>query len=281
MNFLRNIPQVTRFLLIANIIVFALCFLAEKFGIELTNILALSYFQSSDFKPYQIVTHMFTHGNIYHILFNMYGLYLFGPILERIWGPQRLMVFYLFSGIGSAIIHMLYLHYIDIPETLSSINNFLENQTLDNIKELSRDGYLKTGFTDFSAFLENKNAVSNFLEQLYDFKTSVLNSAGFKVVGASGAICGLFLAFGLMFPDTQMMLMFIPYPIKAKNMIFVFVGISVFFGLINITPLAEYFQRSYLSFLTQIAHFAHIGGMLFGYILLKYWEKFGSRFNKY
>lgn len=215
-----QIPEVVKNLLIINGLVFILTFLYP----EWTYKLGLYYFSSEKFQPYQIITHMFTHGGMFHILFNMFALWMFGSTLERVWGPKRFLTFYLITGMGAMLLH----------EGVNALQVYNE-----------------TG----SIILHAEDVTSRKLQIIYNV----------PIVGASGAIYGLLVAFGVLFPNTQLMLLFPPIPIKAKFFIPILICIELFMG-------ANQFSFS------NIAHFAHLGGALFGFILVKYWNSKSDKF---
>lgn len=203
------LPNIVKNLLIIN----GLCLLARfvigaNFGIDINKILGLYIFGSPNFKPWQIITHMFMHGNFTHLFFNMFALWMFGSVLENFWGSKKFLIFYFFTGIGAAVLYTLVAKY-----QISNIENFL----------YAEDMLLKR-----------------------------------HVVGASGAVYGLLMAFGLTFPNTRVYLFFL-FPLKAKYFVIIFGVLALYFGIAN-NPA------------DNIAHFAHLGGMLFGFILMKYWN---------
>lgn len=214
---LNDIPPVAKNLILLNILVFVACFLYPN----LTDLLAMHYPANPAFKPWQIITHMFTHGGIFHILFNMYALYSFGSLLEneRVLGSKRFAFLYLFSGLGAIAFHLAVQTFVVWQQT--------------------------GGF-----FLTYEQATtSNQLATIY--------LSG--LVGASGAIYGLLAAFGYLFPNAPLMFMFVPVPIKAKYMIpLVIIGFDIMF--------AQYGGDN-------IAHTAHIGGAIFGFLLVLFWNK--------
>lgn len=174
--------------------------------------LALYYPGSASFRPYQFVTHMFMHGNLSHLFFNMFMLATFGPMLEALWGSKRFLFFYLFCGIGAILIHLLF-WYIEI----SGLDAF-----------------------QYSMYLQQSGSV----------------------VGASGALFGILVAYGMYFPNQQLMLLFPPIPMKAIYLV-------IFAIVLELVMVARGAQ-------TQIAHFAHLGGALFGFLIIVYWRKFGK-----
>jgi membrane associated rhomboid family serine protease len=227
MNNFQSLPTVTKNILIINILLFGATFLFEKQGIDLTNLLGLHYFAAPAFKPFQFITYMFMHGSIMHIFFNMYAVFMFGAILENVWGPKRFLFYYIFTGLGAAAIQLL-VYYFEITPNLNHINEVLA-QTKDYIEQ----------------------------SKIVDIRNEYLNR--YVVVGASGSLFGLLIAFGMLFPNTELMMMFIPIPIKAKYFVAGYGAIELFSGLHN-------------SASDNVAHFAHIGGMLFGFILLMIWR---------
>lgn len=177
------------------------------------------------------------HGGFMHILFNMYALWMFGQILERVWGPKRFFIFYMFTGLGAAVLHSAVIYYqvYDVSKTMSpeAINTVFEK-----------------GLT---AIQQGKNFVDASMAQL-NYLIHI------PTVGASGAVFGLLLGFGMLFPNTELYLMFIPIPIKAKYFVMGYGAIELFGGIANRPD-------------DNIAHFAHLGGMLFGFIMIKIWNK--------
>lgn len=213
-SFLPSMPPVVKNLIILNVIMFIITSLTGNFMYEK---FALFYFDSPFFKPYQLVSHMFMHGGFTHILFNMYSLFIFGSVLERVWGGQKFLFYYFVTGLGAAALHLGVMYLELIP-----LNNALQMGDL-----VARAG----------------------IQQIYMTPT----------VGASGAIYGLLLAYGMLFPNNVMQLIFPPVAIKAKYFVIIFGALELFLGLSNSGG--------------SIAHFAHLGGMIFGYILITYWKK--------
>ncbi len=231
-------PPVVKNLLLLNIAIFVIATLLQiTIGTDLNSILGLYYIKSDAFRPFQLITHMFMHGGFMHILFNMYALWMFGQILERVWGPKRFFIFYMFTGLGAAVLHSAVIYYqvYDVSKTMSpeAINTVFEK-----------------GLT---AIQQGKNFVDASMAQL-NYLIHI------PTVGASGAVFGLLLGFGMLFPNTELYLMFIPIPIKAKYFVMGYGAIELFGGIANRPD-------------DNIAHFAHLGGMLFGFIMIKIWNK--------
>lgn len=231
-----NIPPVVKNIIIVNVLLLFATFILEKAGISLYKHLGLFFPASENFRLHQIFTHMFMHGGITHIFFNMFALWMFGRVLESVWGPKRFLTFYLITGIGAALLHTL-VNYFEYQSVLSA----LSPEQVEYVKEVGGNLYL-----------EGKNFTDPNLGKL----NMILNT---PTVGASGAVFGILLGFGMLFPNTQLMLLFPPIPIKAKYFV-------IGYGVLEL----------YLGFAqpgSNVAHFAHIGGMLFGFILIKYWNK--------
>ena len=216
-GFLSNVPQVTRNLILINIIVFVLSLIDQN---RMIMTFALFYPTSQYFHPWQLITHMFMHGGFWHILFNMYSLYLFGSMVERMLGPKKFLVYYFTCGLGAVALHMG-VQYLEATAWLASASA----QAFDNYQMLKMT----------------------------------------PTVGASGAIFGLLIAYAMMFPQQRLMLFFPPIEMSAKTMVIVFAVIELFTGMTGIGG--------------NVAHFAHLGGMLFGFLVIKYWRKRGVLFD--
>jgi membrane associated rhomboid family serine protease len=232
---INTIPPVVKNLIIINALMLLATYVLEMRGIDLTNILGLHYVQSPDFRPYQLVTHMFMHGGFMHLLFNMFALWMFGRVLESVWGPKRFFIYYFVTGLGAAALH--------------SFVNFLEFQHLAGKMLPETVQMVMTQGTEIF------NQGKNFSDPLAGKLNLILNV---PTVGASGAVFGILLGFGMLFPNTELMLLFPPIPIKAKYFVAGYGAIELFSGITNPG--------------SNIAHFAHLGGMLFGFILIKYWN---------
>lgn len=239
----NNLPPVLKNLIIINFIVYFAGMVLKQYGVDITDIFGMHYFQSENFKLFQIITYMFLHSysSFQHILFNMFGLFMFGRVLEQVWGSKRFLQYYMITGIGAGIIQMI-VYYIRIK----SLESGLDPETLSLVY---REG--------LAALEQGKNFSDPILAQLNLF----INTS---TIGASGAVFGILLAFGMLFPNTEMYLMFIPIPIKAKYMVIGYGAIELVQGFSGIN--------------SGVAHFAHLGGMLFGYILIRYWRKDTKRF---
>jgi membrane associated rhomboid family serine protease len=234
---LKNIPPVVKNLLIINGLFYLATILLEGQGIDLSNYLGLHYWESPGFRPHQLVTYMFMHGGFTHVLFNMFAVYMFGKVLEGVWGAKRFLIYYMITGIGAGLIQIL-VAYIRLIPMLSEIPQ-------EGIDLIMTEGY--------GALLEGKNFVDPLMAQA----NGLINSV---TVGASGAVFGILLAFGMLFPNTELMLLFPPIPIKAKWFVLGYGAIELYSGFANNPN-------------DNVAHFAHLGGMLFGFILIQMWKK--------
>lgn len=222
-SFLGNIPPVVRNLLIIN----ALSWLASYTlmnKIDLNAYLGMHYWQSSSFNPAQIITYMFMHANFAHLFFNMFGLWMFGRILEQVLGPKRFLFYYITCGIGAALVQQLF-WYIEISPIVAEVHQQIA-----------------------------QGAPSAMLTQLNGELSQVIT------IGASGSVFGLLLGFGFLFPEQPVFLMFIPIPIKAKYFVVGYAFIELFFGVARVSG-------------DNIAHFAHLGGLVAGFFILWYWRK--------
>lgn len=242
---MNNMTDTVKQLLIINVLFFIGSYLVP----QANELLSLHYFESDGFKFWQPITHMFMHGSLMHIFFNMFALISFGSALEHFWGAKKFLFFYLSCGIGAALIHsgVNYYHFHDGLNVLLS-----HNIDKGQIIELLNQGKYDTSWIEFISQSE--------LEKMY---ASYLTPA----VGASGAIYGLLVAFAFMFPNAELMMMFIPVPIKAKYFVPVIVLLDLFSGV-----------TGFSLFGGNIAHFAHVGGALIGFVMMWYWKK--NQFNQ-
>lgn len=236
---MNNIPTVTKNLLAINVLMFLALLVAEKQGVDLNSVLGLHLFASEGFQPYQLVTYMFMHASVTHLFFNMFALYMFGRTLEYMWGAKRFLVYYLVAGIGAAL----------VQETFGMVRY---HEALDGMSPLDVELVLSRGF---DALREGKNFVNPQLAHL----NVVLNST---TVGASGAIYAILLGFGMLFPEERMFVFPVPFPIKAKYFVMGYVVIELYLGVSGSAD--------------GVAHFAHLGGMLFGFILIFFWRNKGK-----
>lgn len=269
----RILPPLVKNLIIINALAYLAIFgLGKAFGIDLRDILGLHYFAAEKFAPYQFITYMFMHGDFMHILFNMFALWMFGSILENVWGPKRFLIYFLVTGIGAALVHYI-VFYFEIHPTLSSINSFLKDPSLEkldvfianhkfHLHENSGDIWIqfqqfKNDVANLSLNPDNIQALQGTVFFMSEYKEYYLNLP--NVIGASGAVFGILLAFGMLFPNSLIYIYF-AIPIKAKWFVIIYGLIELYSGFANSPG-------------DNVAHFAHLGGMIFGYFLIIYWKK--------
>lgn len=241
----RNLPTVTKNLIIINALIWVVEMISPSFGEHgIIRHLGLHYVESSYFNPAQIITYMFVHSNstFFHILFNMLTLFFFGPMLERVWGARRFLFFYMLCGVGAALIQEGVWALTWKAEYISTLAQQHPGETVSQVTQIINE--------------QIADKVPLRMEDVAYFKNSLVT------VGASGAIFGVLLGFAFVFPNVPMYLFFIPFPIKAKYMVIGYAVIEFFFGVSGT--------------MSTVAHFAHLGGMLFGLVLLLYWKKKGT-----
>jgi len=258
---LNRLSPVVKNLLLINVVVF----IGQKMfaGMDLTSLLSLYNIGSPNFKPYQFFTYMFAHGGFGHILFNMLGLIFLGPMLERFWGPKKFLIFYMVTGIGAG---MLYsgIKYADNYTTKNNVETYLANPTPQGFSELimeNFDGRVKPIVYDFIDEYDRNSGESYYIDRSKQIAINLMN-AGVdygSMLGASGAIYGILMAFGMLFPNTEMMLLFPPIPIKAKYLAMGLGAYAIYAG----------FKQNPND---VTAHFAHLGGMVFAFIMIQYWK---------
>ena len=216
---MNNLPPITKNLLIINVLCYFGIIVARRYGLDLDSVLGLHFFLASDFKLYQLFTYMFMHANLEHIFFNMFAVWMFGRTLEMVFGSKRFLTYYLVCGIGAGIVQEV-IQYVFYAT------------------ELVRYDSVNIG-VEIVPMAEYLNMMTT--------------------VGASGAVYGVLLAFGMLFPNSQMFVFPLPFPIKAKFFVIGYAVIELFLGLGQTGD--------------GVAHFAHLGGMIFGFLLIMYWRK--------
>jgi membrane associated rhomboid family serine protease len=213
-------PTITKNLIIINVLLFFGTFTAQRYGIDIVKHLGLHFFLAEDFNLVQLFTYMFMHGGFGHVFFNMFAVWMFGTVLERTWGPKRFLFYYIVCGIGAGVVQEI-VQYIEYEMVLSQYASVNTG----------------TGIILMSDYLNMMNTV-----------------------GASGAVYGILLAFGMLYPNQQMFIFPLPVPITAKYFVVGYAVIELLLGIANNAG-------------DNVAHFAHLGGMIFGFILIKYWKK--------
>lgn len=263
-------PVVKNLLIINGIFYLATVVFDLKTHIDLSNILGLHYFFADDFRPYQLITYMFMHGSFAHIFFNMFALWMFGNTLENVWGAKKFLIYFIVTGIGAALLHYT-VHYFEIQPVLHMLNDYIAHPAADKFKEMFVSGTLDFSSIEakqtFQAMLneyqsqlvsgDTERAMQTSVDFVLEYKKEFLNAP--VVVGASGSVFGLLLAFGMLFPNSMIYMYFL-FPIKAKWFVILYGAIELFGA---VSPSQG----------DNIAHYAHLGGMLFGFFLMKYWNR--------
>ena len=213
---MRNIPIVTRYLLIANFVVYLLTALMQRYGVDLNAIGGLHFYSAQSFHWWQPLTYMFLHANLSHLFFNMFAVWMFAPMIEQQWGERRFLIYYLVCGLGAAF----------VQEVVWSM--MLSNMSAS---------YGAAALAQYAYYM--------------------------NTIGASGAVFGILFAFGWLYPDVPMFIIFIPIPIRARVFVIIYALIELFAGVGSVAGFTA----------DNVAHFAHLGGMLFGWLLVLYWKK--------
>ena len=268
----QALPPIVKNLIIINVIMVLLQYiLATTFHVDLQRYLGLHYFRSDLFRPWQLLTHIFMHGSpmdlsgtLVHIFSNMFALWMFGSILENRWGPKRFLIFYIICGIGAALFYIATqaVQYEPIYKTFLA---FQSSPTLDHFQQFIKQNDLPADAAFTRAWESDPG--NTFLPQIAvrDYGKYVNAMFNSPMVGASGAVYGILFAFGYLFPNTELMLIFPPIPIKAKWVVTAYAAIELYSAWQNSPG-------------DPVAHFAHLGGMLVAFILLKIWQQNRKRF---
>jgi len=241
---MRGISDLIKHLVIINVIFFFSTFI---FGNIVYDLFALHYFENEKFEYWQLLSHMFMHGNINHILFNMFGLWMFGSPLEKMWGKNKFLFFYISAGLGAAALQMI-MYYVQFSSISDQIIQL--GYGTDSLNKLLNEGLYDPRILEVVS-------ESDLIDLIKNYNSSM--------VGASGAIYGILVAFALIFPNSELFILFLPFPIKAKFLVPILILGDIFFGFSSYS-------------VGPIAHFAHIGGALTGFLIMWYWKK--NQFNK-
>lgn len=254
-----RITPVVKNLLIINI---ALLLIPSILNIDLTNIFGLRYVFAESFQPYQFITYMFLHSNFGHLLGNMFALFIFGPMLERFWGAKKFFIFYMITGVGAGILFGA-VSFFEMQQLQAAADTYIANPNYEAfysfISKHGGDQVFKEWYTFIEAFGENPANSQYISSSIQRVQEVVRFQANIPMIGASGAVFAILFAFGYLFPNTELMLLIPPIPIKAKYLV-------TFYGLYE---LYAGIQRAPGD---NVAHFAHLGGMLVAFILLKIWQ---------
>ena len=259
------LPTGVKHLLIINVLFYlATMVLQSSTGVNLEEYLALYYIGSDSFRPWQYITYMFMHGSFEHILFNMFALWMFGYILENLWGTGRFVIFYMLCGLGAGLFHTAVIGLTSLP-VLNAINDYAASPSPDALIALYNEHFRDVMNPAWLTEVTNGWRSGMYDDMDYGFLTTealmeLYNKfvIGIPTVGASGAIYGILLAFGMMFPEERIYLYFL-FPIKAKWFVAGYAVIELVTGIMGTND--------------GVAHFAHLGGMLVGLILILAWRK--------
>lgn len=263
---LNQTPPVVKNLLIINALFLLGQWALQSQGLELSSYLGMHHWSSEKFMPHQLITHMFMHANITHLFFNMFALWMFGRILEPHWGAKKFLFYYLFTGVGASVLHVL-VSTIDINTVQAQVEMYQNSANPEDFFTLMQK-YVMYFNPDQIAELNQllKNFEANPTNPEYIRESMIWSDEVVRglrdidMVGASGAVYGILLAFGMTFPNVMLFLLFPPIPIKAKWMVIAYGALELWLGISNNPG-------------DNVAHFAHLGGMLFGIILILYWKK--------
>ena len=238
-----RITEIVKHLLIINIIFF---FASSVLGEIMYDLFAMHYPNNPNFFIWQPITHMFMHGDLTHIMFNMIGLWMFGTPLEQMWGKQKFIFFYISAGLGAVLLQTI-IYHIDVV----SVNQILSEYGLSK--------------GEIDLFYETGRLNTSLIQSIGEDRLfSGIQSFKALMVGASGALYGILVAFAMLFPNVQLMLLFPPIPVRAKYLVPILILFDLFFGFTSYS-------------VGPIAHFAHIGGAITGFIMMWYWKK--NNFN--
>jgi membrane associated rhomboid family serine protease len=254
---MQSLTPIVKKILLLNVVIF----LAQQFlGFDFIDTLGLRYISSAYFKPYQFFTHLFVHASFAHLFSNMFALFTFGPVLEYTLTSKRFVSFYIFTGLGAAVLYSA-IHYMEVsrigvlynnylahpdPQSFQAYLNHFSHNTSALFYEFTHNFFK---YADDPAYITRSKAIAN---QLYILKANV------TTVGVSGAIFGLLTAFAMLFPNAELSVFFIP--IKAKYFVVIY-GVYELYAGVQANPA------------DNVAHFAHLGGILFGYLFIKWWKR--------
>lgn len=270
-----GLPVVTKNIIIINVIMFILTMLLQGKNINLNDYFGLHHHLAPAFKPHQFVTYIFMHASISHLFFNMLGVFMFGRVLEQTWGPKRYLIFYIVTGLGAALAQYLIIHFSVMP-FIETIDNLQENLSVESFTAYVNSAEFASKMSgsiayEYDSFVREFNGIVNenpsralslASQFLLDFQNAYLNSN--VVVGASGSLFGLLGAYGMLFPN-QMLYIYFLFPVKAKWLVIAYGAIELFSGIRNSPS-------------DNVAHFAHLGGLFVGIILVLLWRKNRSHF---
>ncbi|MFT4834347.1 MAG: membrane associated rhomboid family serine protease [Marinoscillum sp.] len=263
---MMRLTPMAKNILIANIVIFAI---QAILSLPLEKIFGLRVVFAEDFAAYQFATYMWIHGGFGHLLSNMFAVFIFGPMLEQVWGGKRFLTFYLICGIGAGVLYGI-ANYVENYSLKQDTEAYLEDPNPDRFSLFvveHKSPYFNVGtLAEFSdSYYDNPTSIEYRQESIAIVKQMFNTTTNIPMVGASGAIFGILMAFGMMFPNTELFLLFPPIPVKAKYLVMFYAAYEVY----------SEFSRTPGD---NIAHLAHLGGMLIAFLLLNYWKKDTGRF---
>ena len=262
---MMRVTPMVKYILIINVVILIV---QSLLSLPFSDWFGLRVIFAEEFKPFQFVTYMWVHGGMWHLFGNMFAVFIFGPLLEQFWGSKRFLTFYLICGIGAGVLFGA-ADFFEKYDLKQDTEAYLENPNPEDFKLFIFDHRVPhraiQELADFSdRYYENPDNTQlvaqseSYVQQIYDLFSNI------PMVGASGAVFGILMAFGMLFPNTQLMLLFPPIPVKAKYVV-------LFYGLYEVY--AEFSRTPG----DNIAHLAHLGGMLIAFIMIKYWQKKSDR----
>ena len=253
-----NLTPMVKNLLLINVGVFLAQWILN---LNFPEILGLRYIFSDEFRPYQIITHIFVHAGGMHLFSNMFALFIFGPLLERFWGPKKFLLFFLITGLGASVLYSA-INFYEIKQVEQAASAYLSDPDPESFNTFINEHaeYAYNQLYDFIDGYLNNPGSQEYISQSKAYVNQIFErAANTPMVGASGAVFGILMAFGLLFPNTELFLLFFPFPIKAKYFVTFYGLYELYTGIARVPG-------------DNVAHFAHLGGMLFAFILVKYWQ---------
>lgn len=268
---LNNLPPVTKNIILLNVILFGSVIVLKTMGIEISQYLSMHFYLSESFMPHQILTHMFMHAGMFHILMNMFIFFMFGPHLEKRMGSKKFLTFYLLTGFGAVILHYIsiYLEEFTFIQDTAQIKNAYSRQALVEYINIYATELTSLGDSNVNNIVQELWKVKDQInagaqlsdEAVYNITDVIISVKVPSMVGASGAVFGVLAGFAIFFPNVELLLFFV-LPVKAKYVVLGYAALELYLGFQNDPN-------------DHIAHFAHLGGALFGYLIIREWRQKG------
>ena len=261
----QRITPIVKNLLLLNVGIFLLQLLLG--GIDLVELGGLRYVRSDEFAPYQFISYMFLHAGWWHLFSNMFALFMFGPLLEQFWGAKRFLIFYLVTGVGAGFLYSV-VHFFELYRMEMDATEYLNNSNYESFYAFisnHAENYMGMFYSFITNFGDNPHDAHLISESRVHVVKIYNQFADNPMIGASGAVFGILMAFGMLFPNIELMLLFPPIPIKAKYFVLIYGGFELYQGVHSVPG-------------DNIAHFAHLGGMLIAFIMIRMWGRSHNRF---